>query len=166
MDSASISLSCFLCHETVQLKDKNPRDFKIHMVTKHKAFFNTELSLACSVMDKKVIQNIIEQHSVFKSNDNIKKEDNEYLKEEQIKQEHINSLEKETYKDIKIDAFKGEYIEDENVVVKEEHTFRDNSGQKPSSESEPKSTDFSRNALTYKRPAEELATYKPRLKVP
>ena len=114
-------------------------------------------------MDKKVIQNIIKQHSFLKSNENIKKEDKVYLNEEQIKQEH---MEKETYKDIKIDAFKGEYIEDENFVVKEEHTFQENSGQKPSSESQPKSNNISKKAVTYKRPAEELATDKPRLKVP
>ena len=91
-------------------------------MTEHKAFFNTKLALAFSVIGKKEIKKIIRQHTVLKSNENIKKEDEVYLKKEQIKRKYIPSPEKETYKDIRIDIIKNEYI----VIVKEEYSSQDN----------------------------------------
>ena len=50
---SSCALCCFLCHEMVHFTDKNPTDFSNHMASKHKAFFDMELSLAVSLMDEK-----------------------------------------------------------------------------------------------------------------
>ena len=57
----------------VQFIDKNPRDFKNHMMTQHNAFFNMEFSLACSVIDEKESKNVVRKYIDLKLNDNIKK---------------------------------------------------------------------------------------------
>ena len=161
MDVALPSLSCFLCHGMVQFIDKNPMDFKNHMITQHKAFFNLELSIACSVMDEKESKSVVRQYIDLKFIDNIKKEDEVFLKEDQLKQENIVSMEEETYNANNSDIFKGEYMEDKDIIVKEEDTT-----QKPSFEPQPKPTDMSMKAVSYKRPAEELVRDQPHLKVP
>ena len=73
MDVASPALCCFLCHGMVQFIDKNPRDFKNHMMTQHNAFFNMDFSLACSVIDEKESKNVVRKYIDLKFNDNIKK---------------------------------------------------------------------------------------------
>ena len=57
---SSCALCCFLCHEMVHFTDKNPTDFSNHMASKHKAFFDMELSLAVSLMDEKEKQIVIQ----------------------------------------------------------------------------------------------------------
>ena len=57
---SSGALCCFLCHEMVHFTEENPTDFSNHMATKHKAFFNMELSLAVSVMDYEEKQKVIQ----------------------------------------------------------------------------------------------------------
>ena len=165
VDMASQALCCFLCHGMVQFRDKNPSDFTNHMITQHKAFFNMELSLACSLMDANESQTIVKQHVFLKSNTNIKQEDEILLTEKQIKQESEVSVKDETNFDIKNENGEGEYIEVDDVLVKEEATYQDNSVQKPSPELQSRSTALSLKATTHKRPAEELLTdYEPRLK--
>ena len=121
-------ICCFLCHGMVQIIDNNPSDFTNHMITQHKAFFNMELSLACSFMDETEIRNINRQHIIL--NINITKEDEELLKEVQIKQENFISMEEDTNINNKSDILEGEYTED--IVVKEETTTQENSAHKTS----------------------------------
>ena len=143
----------------VQFIDKNPSDYRNHMMTQHKAFFSIELSLACSVMDKKEGQTIIRRHILH-----IKQEDEVLFKEDQIKQENIFSMEEKAFTCNRSDILKGEYIESEEIFVKEEDTTQDSSVLKPFPESLPKSIDVSKKAVLYKRPAEELLTeYEPKL---
>ena len=63
-------------------------------------------------------------------------------------------MDEETYNDNESDLFKGEYMEDEDIVVKWEDTTQDNS------------VHISEKAVTYKRSTEELGTDQPQLKVP
>ena len=128
---SSPALCCFLCHGMVRFVDKNPSDFTNHMKTKHKALFNMELSLACSLMGEKESQNIIRQHVVLQSFTNLKKEDAVFLKEDHIKQGNFVTMEEETSIDNKSDILEGEYIEVEDVVVKDEAPTQANKILKP-----------------------------------
>ena len=66
MDMASHALCCFLCHEMVHFTGSNHSKFSNHMATKHKAFFNMELSLAVSLMDEKERQMVIRKQIIWK----------------------------------------------------------------------------------------------------
>ena len=159
------ALCCFLCHGMVQFTGKNPSDFKNHMINQHKALFNVELSLACSLMDEKESQNIIKQHMFMKYKTNMKQEDTVLLTENQIKQEHNVSMEEKTNIDIKTEIWEDEYMEVEDFLVKEETNTQDNSVQKLSPKQQSQSTALSEKSVTHKRLAEELsADYEPKLK--
>ena len=72
----------------VHFTDRDHSEFSNHMATKHKAFFNIELSLAVSLMDEEERQIIIRQQ-VFWNNDveHKKGEGNKLLTKNQIKPE-------------------------------------------------------------------------------
>ena len=149
----------------VQFTDKNPSDFKNHMIYQHKALFNLELSLACSVMDEKESQNIIKQHFFMKYETNMKQEEPVLLTENQIKQENNISMEEETNIDIKTEIWADEYMEFEDFLVKEETNTEEKSVQKLSPKQQSQSMALSEKSVAQKRLAEELsADYEPKLK--
>ena len=165
VDMSSPALCCFLCHGMVQFTDKNPSDFKNHMIYQHKALFNLELSLACSVMDEKESQNIIKQHFFMKYETNMKQEEPVLLTENQIKQENNISMEEETNIDIKTEIWADEYMEFEDFLVKEETNTEEKSVQKLSPKQQSQSMALSEKSVAQKRLAEELsADYEPKLK--
>ena len=107
---ASHALCCFLCHEMVHFTGSNHSEFSNHMASKHKAFFNMELSLAVSLMDEKERQTIVKQQ-VF-VNDGVehrKGEGEKLLTEKQIKPEKDISMNEETSFDNKKVIVEDEY---------------------------------------------------------
>ena len=79
-------------------------------------------------------------------------------KEDKIKQECSVSMEEEINIDKQSDILACEYIEDEDIIVKELETTNDNIVQKPSPQLQPKPIALSQKAVTNKRPVEELVT--------